>query len=64
MAVMEGLTCTSCGSADIFALQPGQDPERHDRLSCLLDAGAPTVARCRVCLLRKFPALNREAARA
>lgn len=63
------LTCT-CGSADVFAIQPGQDPVRRGavdlftRRDPLVDAGQPTAARCLVCFVARYPGLNRmEAAR-
>jgi hypothetical protein len=57
------LACSDCGSADIFALSPGEDPVRSDipLFDVLLDAGSPTVARCLACAMRKYSKLNREA---
>lgn len=64
MPEIGGLKC-ACGSSDIFSLCPGQDPLRSDvpLFDVLLDAGAPTVARCRGGAMRKWSGL-REAAHA
>jgi hypothetical protein len=57
---LPGFKC-ACGSTDIFALEPGQDPVRSEMplFDVLLDAGSPGVARCLTCARRKWPALNR-----
>ncbi len=57
MTEIPGLTCT-CGSTDLFSIRPGQDPVREGPTNVLLDAGAPTVAMCRVCAVRKFRGLR------
>lgn len=60
MTEIPGLTC-NCGSADLFSIQPGSDPVREGPTNVLLDAGAPTVAFCRACAMRKFRGLRRVA---
>lgn len=53
------MKCIGCGSPDIFALDPGREPLREGPTNVLLDAGAPTVARCKVCTLKRYPLLAR-----
>jgi len=57
MSEITNLRCL-CGSADLFAIQPGRDPLREGPTNVLLDAGAPTVAFCRACAMRKFRGLR------
>lgn len=59
MPEINGLKC-ACGSSDIFSLCPGQDPLRSDvpLFDVLLDAGAPTVARCRGCFVARYPVMR------
>ena len=59
MTEIPGLTCT-CGSADLFSIQPGNDPVRSEMplFDVLLDAGAPTVAFCRACAIKRFRGLS------
>jgi hypothetical protein len=57
---ISGLVCAGCGSEELFALDPGQEPVRSAMplFDVLLDAGSPTVARCLACALRKYSGLK------
>jgi len=46
----------ACGSTDIVAIAPGVDPLRTGMtlFDVPLNAGSPTVVRCRACFFRRY----------